>query len=56
VIKFLFKYIAKTGHFKSSLSDMAIPDYHAPAGTGRDGMDLGADRSRFWIQDLLNRP
>jgi ribonuclease HI len=55
-IKLLFKYIAKTGRFKSTLGDVAIPDYHTPAGTGRDGTDLGADRSRFWIRDLLNRP
>jgi hypothetical protein len=55
-IKLLFKYIARTGRFKSSLGDMAIPDHLIPAGTGRDGTDLGADRSRFWIRDLLNRP
>jgi hypothetical protein len=55
-IKLLFKYIAKTGRFKSTLGDMQIPDYHAPTGAGRDGTELGADRSRFWIRDLLNRP
>ena len=55
-IRLLFKYIAKTGRFKTSMGDMAIPDFLAPTTAGRDGTDLGADRGRFWIRDLLNRP
>jgi hypothetical protein len=34
---------------------MAIPGCLTPSGTGRDGTDLGVDRSRFWIHDPLNR-
>ena len=56
MIRLLFKYIAKTGRFKSSMGDMAIPDYLALTTACHDGTDLGADRGRFWIRDLLNRP
>ena len=38
------------------MGDMAIPDFLAPTTAGQDGTDLGADRGRFWIRDLLNRP
>jgi hypothetical protein len=55
-IKLLFKYIAKTGRFRPTLGDMSFPNHFVPPGPGKDGTDLGADRSRFWIRNLLNRP
>ena len=44
-IKHLFKYIARTGHFKATLGDLNIPE-----GGG------GIGKGQSWIMDLLNRP
>jgi hypothetical protein len=47
--KHLFKFINKTGRFKSTLGDLELPDHLASQCNENNG-------GRNWILDLLNRP